>query len=200
MGLFSFLKFKRKDKETLPAFGLNEYVPSFWDDDYCQIEIVPKDNKDFILKQVFEIDDFSEASKSEFGFTSIFVRGEMPTTTLSKEIRFDYLENTLLNFNFEKAKRIYFDGRQVLDCEAVQIKAFGFSNFTIFFDIEKEFVKNIWLHEAPIVSVTQFELIKNVLYTLGEECGLVLINWNASKLYDLSDRNEIQDYLIANFK
>jgi len=198
MKLFSFLKSIRKDKENT-SVDTDEYIPSFWDDDYCQIEIVPKENKPFILKQASQIDDFSETTRTESGFTDIFVRGEMPTTTLSKKIRLDYLEKTLLSFKFEKAKHIYFDGRRILDCDNGDTKAFGFLGFTIFCDIDGEFVKNIWLHVELIASTAQLDLIKNALYTLGEECEVVLIDWNTSKLFDLANRTAVQKYLMQSF-
>jgi hypothetical protein len=200
MGLFSFLNFFKGDKNQKNEFYPNEYVPSFWEDDYCQIEIVPSENKDFIQKQSKHIDELASNSRSGSGFTETFCRGQMTFTTVSKEIRVDYFEKTLSDFKFQKAKHIRYDKSEILNCETGKTKAFGFSNFTIFFDTENEFVKNIWLDIGLIVSVTQFDLIQDTLYTLGEECEFILIDWNSLKLYDLADRNQIQDYLMRHFK
>jgi hypothetical protein len=87
-----------------------------------------------------------------------------------------------------------------LNCETGRTKAFGFSNFTIFFDTEDEFVKNIWIHIGLIVSAPQFDLIQDVLYTLGEECELLLIDWNSLELFDLADKTQIQKYLMGYWK
>ncbi len=131
-----------------------------------------------------------------YGFTDIFVRGKLPTQTISKELRADYLEATLLNFKFLKANYIRFDSRKILNCETGNTKAFGFSNFTIFFDVEGKFVKNIWIqHIGLMVSAPQFDVIQAALYILGEECELILINWNSSELFDLADRAQVQKYL-----
>ena len=200
MGLFSFLRRRMSNQLPVPGTDPNEYVPAFWDDDFCQIEIVPKENKEFIEQQIGQIDDFSAKSKVDGGFTDIFVRGKMPTPTISKELRADYLEKTLLSFQFLKAKRIRFDGREILDCETGDTRAFGFSNFTIFFDIQGEFVKNIWIDIHLIVSAPQFDTIQAALYTLGEECELVLIDWNSSELFDLAYKNQIEKYLTGYWK
>lgn len=200
MGLFSFLKYFKSHKASTISFDPNEYVPGFWEDDYCQIEIVPNENRVFILKQAEQIDELTTKSKTDYGFTETLGRDKMPTPTISKEIRIDYFEKTLIELQFQRAKYIRYNKSEILDCKKGKTKAFGFSNFTIFFDIEDEFVKNIWIDIGLIVSVTQFNLIQEVLYSLGEECELILIDWNSLKLFDLADKTQIQEYLMRMFK
>jgi hypothetical protein len=200
MRLLSFLKFLKINKAITPEFDLNEYVPSFWEDDYCQIEIVPAENTAFILAQAKQINDLAQETSTDYGFTEAFERDSMPTTTLSKEIRIDYLENTFSGFQLQKAKYIRYDKNKILNTETGTTKAFGFPNFTIFFDTKNEFVKNIWINIPAFVSVTEFDLIKEALYSLGEECGLVLIDWNTLELFDLADQKQIQKYLMARRK
>ena len=200
MGLFYFLKFFKSNKVSTTNFDSNEYVPAFWEDDYCQVEIVPFENKEFILKQARQIDELAGKSKNDYGFSEIFGRDEMLTATISKKIRIDYLENTLTSFQFQKAKHIRYDKGTILNCETGKTKAFGFSNFTIFFDTEDELVKNIWIDIGLIVSVKQFDLIESALHSLGQKCGLILIDWNSLKLFDLADKTQIQNYLMRMFK
>ncbi|MPR36153.1 hypothetical protein GBK04_23095 [Cytophagaceae bacterium SJW1-29] len=171
------------------------YLPSFWEDDYCQIEIASFENKEYILKTIRQISDLANNSRTDFGFTETFGRGQMPIKTYSKEIRTYYLDKLLTEFEFEKAKSINYDSHKILNCETGSIKAYGFSNFTIFFDTQDEFVKNIWLSISLIVSVRQYDLIQSALYCLGEECEMVLIDWNSLELFDLRDRTQIDKYL-----
>ena len=200
MGLFSFLKFRKSDNNKKILFDPGEYVPSFWEDDYCQIEIVPSENKTFIQKQCEQIDGLATKSRTNYGFTETFEKGTMSVTTASKEIRIDYFEKTLTDFKFQKARHIRYDKNEILNCETGKTRAFGFSNFTIFFDTEDELVKNIWVGIRLIVSAPQFDLIQDVLYTLREECELILIDWNSLELIDLADRNQIQKYLMGYWK
>jgi hypothetical protein len=141
MGLFSFLKFTKAEKPAIPGPDSNEYLPVLWEDDYCQIEIVPAENKAFIIKQANELEGLTESVKTDHGFTEAFERGAMPSQTLFKKIRAEYLEQTLSGLQFEKAKHIRYNKSEILHCEAGNTKAFGFSNFTIFFDTEETFVK-----------------------------------------------------------
>src|SRR5258706_5367263 len=148
----------------------------------------------FIQKQAEQIDELATKSRTDYGFTETFGKGPMPVTTVSKEIRFDYFEKTLTDFKFQKARHIRYDKNNILNCETGKTKAFGLSNFTIFFDTEDEFVKSIWIDIGLIVSAPQFGLILEALYTLGEECELVLIDWNSLELFDLADKTQIQKY------
>lgn len=200
MKLFDFFKTFRQEMTSKIKDTTDGYLPSFWEDDYCQIEVVPFENKEYILKTINQINDLADNSRTEFGFTETFGRGQMPVTTFSKEFRIDYFQQLLISFEFEKAKSIKYESHKILDCETDLIKAFGFTNFTMFFDTEEEFVKNIWLSINLIVSVKQYDLIKSVLYSLGEECEMILIDWNSLELFDLRDKNQIEKYLMDYWK
>jgi len=200
MKLLDFFKiFKRKTtaRRNLEADG---YLPLLWEDDYCQVVIVPLENTAYVLKSIAEIEPLSEASRTDFGFTEIFEHGEMPITTISKEIREEYLTWLLKGFGFERATHIDYNCDKIIDCTTGQTKAYGFSNFTLFFETEGEFVKHIWISISTLVSlaeisVEKFELIKSVLYSLGEECEMILVDWNRMELIDLRNRNKINNYL-----
>ncbi len=195
MGLFSFRNFFKPKKAITPGFAPDEYVPIFWEDDYCQIEMVPFQNKTFIQKQAEQINELAGKSKTQYGFMETFERGPMPFKTISKKIRVNYLEDTLTGFQFLKARYIRYNKNEILECEKENTKAFGFTNFTIFFDIENEFVKNIWISTGLISSVTQYDLIVAALCTLGKNCELILIDWNSLSFFDLADKVQVNKYL-----
>ncbi|WP_324673598.1 hypothetical protein [Hymenobacter sp. GOD-10R] len=197
MRILSFIKRLSKSKAVPVPVDPNGYLPSFWEDDYCQIEIVPWENKEFIEEQIRRTNNSTVKLRDEHGFTKIFERSSMPITSLSKEFRIDYWENALVGFGFIKAKYIRYDSGEIIDCKKSNTKAYGFTNFTIFFDIEDEFVKNIWLSIGVLDSAKQFETIKLALYCLGEEYEFILIDWNSLELIDLRNRVKIDKYLMA---
>lgn len=194
---FNVFKQRTASKKEIRA---DNYLPSFWEDDYCQIEIVPFENKEYTFKTIEQISDLANNSRTDFGFTETFGRGQMPVTTFSKEIRTDYLEKLLTSFEFEMAKSINYESHKTLNCETGSIKAYGFSSFTIFFDTSGDFVRNIWVSISLIVSVKQYNLIKSALYALGEECRMMLVDWNSLVAFDLRDRSQIDTYLMDYWK
>lgn len=195
MGLFDKIfgqttSIKIEDKNT----------PSFWEDDYCQIEIVPRKNIEHIEKSIKQIDEFTEKTRTEYGFTDIFMRAPLPFPTLNEELRIDLFETLLTDKGFEKAKRIRYNGDTTIECSPTNSNAFSLPCFIFFYDCKDEFVNNIWILNSLITSTDHFNKILEVLYELGEGCELVLVNWDSLELIDLTDRNQITNYLMRDWK
>ena len=104
MKLLDIFKIFRQRTTAKNEFKADSYLPSFWEDDYCQIEIAPVENKEYILKTIGQISDLANNSRTDFGFTETFGRGQMPVKTYSKEIRTDYLEKLLTGSNYRIVK------------------------------------------------------------------------------------------------
>jgi hypothetical protein len=121
----------------------------------------------------------------------------MEYTTQSKEIRADYLEYTLSGLGLPKAAHIRYEGRKIIDGASSKTKAFGFPYFVIFFDVANEYVKNIWIAISPGESIPSIDLIRSVLYTLGESHDFILIDWNTQELIDLRDLRQVHHYLMS---
>lgn len=200
MSILSFFRFLKQNKTQPLKVDPNEFIPTLWEDDYCQIEIVPSENISFIVKESAEINKLAQKSRSIFGFTETFERSPIKFPTLSKEIRAHYFEHTLSENKLPIIKHIKYQTSKIIDCSNSSTKAYGFFNFVIFFETESEFVKHIWLSTGLIVDMRQVDLLKNFLYNLGEENDFILINWNSLELVDLRNRNEIEEYLMKSFK
>lgn len=178
----------------------DENLPSFWEDDYCQIEIVSRKNIEHIEKSIKQIDEFTEKTRTEYGFTDIFMRDSLPFPTINEELRIDYLEKLLTEKGFVKAMKIRYDGYTITDCSKTTTNAFSLPCFNFFYDCNDKFINNIWISTSLITSNDHYNKILETLYEIGEGYELVLINWNSSELIDLTDRNQIKDYLMSYWK
>ncbi|ULT24946.1 hypothetical protein KUH03_39740 [Sphingobacterium sp. E70] len=104
MKILDFFRiFKRKIASKTKR---NTYLPLSWDDDYCQIEIVPAENRESIENRITEVKILADQSREGLGFTEIFEVGQMSITTFSKEILTEPLSQLLTNYKFEKAKAL----------------------------------------------------------------------------------------------
>ncbi|MFP9114899.1 hypothetical protein ACLI1A_13265 [Flavobacterium sp. RHBU_3] len=172
-----------------------EYIPFYIEDDYLQIELVPKQNTDFIKNQMDEIKTFSQNHFDGVGYTDIHVRENIHVETKSLELRTDYVTAVLERHGFKRAVKINYQGSIHPVTSSLP---FGFPNFTIFVDTcdDEELVKVIWLCVyGLIMHVWQREAITNALYDLGTSTDLVLADWNSLELYDLSDKKDIDRFL-----
>ena len=195
MGLFEKI-FRRKTNHKIE----DENLPSFWEDDYCQIEIVPRKNIENIEKSIKQIDEFTKKTRTEYGFTDIFMREGLPFPTINEELRTDYFEKLLTEKGCEKATKIRYDGYTIIDCSKTTSNAFVLPCFNFFYNCNDEFINNIWISTSLITSNDHFSKILEALYEIGESCELVLIDWNSSELIDLTDRNQIKKYLMSYWK
>lgn len=195
MRLFNKL-FKQK---TTPQIE-DENLPSFWDDDYCQIEIVSVKNIEHIEKSIQQIDEFTDETSTENGFTNIFVREVLPFPSTIEKIRTDYFESLLAEKGFEKAKKIRYNRAAIIECSNNTPNAYSLPCFNFFYECNNEFIKKIWITNYLITSNDDFDKIFEALYEFGQNCQMVLIDWNSLELIDLADRNQIKGYLMSFWK
>lgn len=182
-------KFNNNSKDS------DEYIPFYIEDDYLQIELVPKQNMAFIQKQMDEINAFRQKHFDGVGYTDIHVRENIQVETESLELRTDYVTAVLERHGFNRAKRINYRGYMY---PANNTIAYGFPDFTVFVSTceDEELVKVIWLSVyGLIIHVWEREAITNALYDLGTSTDLVLADWNSLELYDLYDKKDINRFL-----
>ena len=180
----------------------NDYkeLPILWEDDYCQIEIVPRRNIKNIISSTDIIENFTKKAGTDYGFTDIYMREALPFPTINEELRIDYFENFLTGKGFERAKQIRHNGSKIIDCSTISLDVFSLPCFNFFYDYENGFIKNIWISTSNITSEDYCSKILETLYEIGESNDLVLIDRNCSNLIDLTDRKQIKDYLVLYFR
>jgi hypothetical protein len=121
MKLSQLLNYFKSNKRTEP-----EYVPILWEDDYCQIELIPQENLTFSKQQINDTSSFAEEHRTELGYTNVFIRKENSTPTSSKEIRTDYLTHALISFQLPQLTRMRYEGGEVTSLRGRKTQAFGF--------------------------------------------------------------------------
>ncbi len=199
MGLFNLFRLFRSSPKQVFTPGKGEFIPVLWEDDYCQVEIIPIANKNFIQEQIRQIEKTIEQTATELGFTEPVERSSMPATTLSHELRVDALVYNLTEFDLQQAKYIEYETRELIDTSTAKTKAFGFSDCTIFFDTkDSELVNNIWLRRDTKIATEHIPPLTSTLYQLGESYELLLVDWNSLELIDLVDLRQIRRYLSTN--
>jgi hypothetical protein len=204
MSFLSFLNFFKRNINSKVVIQKNnidyENTLSFWEDNYCQIEILPLENIDFIKEQFLRINNFVDKHKSAFGFDAIFERNPNPISTLSKDISIDYLRISLISLGLPQAKYIKTDSNTLIDGQIGKMKAFGYNSFAIYFDFEDGFVKSIWISISLITSVKEFQIATSALNFLGIKLNLILVDWDDVNTIDLKDETQINDYLMRMWK
>ncbi|WPC42698.1 hypothetical protein [Clostridium sp. JS66] len=168
----------------------------FHEDDYCQIEILPKENYNYCLSQCGNIEDFANdhMDVNGLGYTDIYIRENnailLSTLTLTK----DYLKKCMENIfpKFDKVET----GYSSYCIEDKNTCAYGFNeNVIAFFDYdENDIVQNIWLI-LNIYEKNDIKSAEKLLHKLSETSDLLLVDWGWSEVYLLTDTESIGQYL-----
>lgn len=168
----------------------------FHEDDYCQIEILPKENYNYCIAQCSNIEDFANnhMDADGCGYTDIYIRNnnQIPLSTLN--LSKDYLKKCMENIlpKFDRVETGYSSYR----IEAKNTCAYGFNeNITVFFDYdENDIIQNIWL-TLDIYEKNDITNTEKLLHKLSETSELLLVDWGWSEAYLLTETEPIVQYL-----
>ena len=160
----------------------------YHEDDFCQIEIVPKENLSYLLKQADNIADFS----AENGYSDIYIRKENKVRLKSREIDKTELEKLLTELETEKHTEVITGYGSDYRVKSENTIGFGKEYSAVYFDFENDKVKNIWI--TNLFGLNQDKVV-DVLSKIGEKWNLVLMDWNSSELIDLSNKEMINKYI-----
>ena len=184
MGLFSF--FKNKPPET------TEYLR---EDDYCQVEVIPAANLDFVKKQAIEVNDFAAKHFTGVGFTAMYETENIPYPTSQLLVPIEDFEFILTKNTFSRIKKIYYESEGLINYAKGLTRAYGENNFSIWAEVKERVIMNIWVNSRGANSDDRMVEITTMLNTLGEKYQLILAAWNSCEVIDLREIEEITVYL-----
>ncbi|KSA11582.1 hypothetical protein [Maribacter dokdonensis] len=193
LALFAFLYFSKRNTEN-PKSELTkkEYRAEgtifYHEDDFCQIEIVPKENLSDLLKQADNINDFT----AENGYSDIYVREENKVSLKTKQIDKSELENLLAKLGTEKHTEITTGYGSDYRVKSENTIGYGKDYSAVYFDFDNELVNNIWITN---LSGLNNENVIKVFSEIGEKWNLVMMDWNRSELINLSNKKMIEKYI-----
>lgn len=163
----------------------------FHEDDYCQAELLPLTAKNFCLKQIGVINDFAEEHTGGAGFTDIYVSENSPHSLEELKIFPEKIAETL-DFlpEFDKVKSEYLEWIP----DSAPAFARGIDNDTAVFweKDENGIISAMWLG-IYVVSENR-DIWHRILIQLGK-LGLILADWCAGMCVDLTNPEEIENYL-----
>lgn len=157
------------------------------EDDYCQIQILPFENLEFIHSQMEEIFGFRNENFNENGVEKIYVRKNPNFPLISKKISCKDLESLILHSKFEKIKNVNIGYGNTY----INSKNFGFGTekCAILFECEENKVKTIWLKFYWIATDNEKENLTKLLIEFGEIWNLILVDWNQCVVVELTEEN-----------
>ena len=168
-------------------------VLHMWEDDYLMIELLPKDNFEFIIKESNRIHEFGKEHFDDYGFTNITEFGEIPTKTIDKKIDFKSVADIFEKNGMERIKEVVHQNIGYLSGEKVPF-GFGSNNFALLLEEDNGRLKYIWTTGRIDNEVLEREF-KNGLSEFVLTYDFMAIDWYKSKSYDLHSENGIEEFI-----
>ena len=164
-----------------------------WKDDHLMIELLPKDNLEFILKESKRIDEFGKAHFDGNGFTAITEIGEAPIKTINKQIDFNSAAKIFEENGMAKIEKVVYQNAGLLTDEEVPF-GFGSNKFALLLDNENDILKYIWT-TGRIEDDELKKQFANGLSDFAKKYDFIAVDWFKSEFYDLHNENGISEFI-----
>ncbi|MEO1031621.1 MAG: hypothetical protein AAFX55_09465 [Bacteroidota bacterium] len=163
----------------------------FHEDAYKQVELIPEENFDELIKQARNVQDFVKQHFDQGGYTDIMIRKENGFKLIQRRIKLEELDSILSDLPIKKYTEVS-TGIKPEEMKSPNTFGYGENYNGIFFDFESDFVKGIWIAGTPEV---HNEKLVQALNTIGTKWNLLLMDWNSLELIDLKNKEQIEKYL-----
>lgn len=184
-----WLAFRKKNPTK---YSLVNYGSIFYhEDDYRQVEIVPFENFNELIKQADNIQDFAEKNFDGVGYTDIMVREDNGLKLKDRGIPVTELEKVLLNLSLPKKTSVT-TGIRAGEMVSKNTWGYGENCDGLFFQFESDIVSSIWI--VGTIPTDKNKVI-DTLHVLGRKWNLLLMDWNSCELVDLKNKEQVIKYL-----
>ena len=171
----------------------------FYEDDFCQIEILPIENLAFCLEQANCIRELSEAHKVGFGYSGMYMRKDAPISLHSKNISAAILQNSL-GAAIPEFKEVFYADCEQPRAKCDYTKAFGQTeNVVLFYDHKDDIVKNVWL-TLDIKMDSDIAVAKDIFVVLSKTGDFLIADWEWEYVESVNNSTDIRSYLEKRLK
>lgn len=168
---------------------------SIHEDDYCQIQLLPFENIEFILNEIEVIIGFKKENFNINGCDKIFVRNSPNFPLISKNIKFSELQKVIEQNDFEKITNVNIGYGNNFTKSLTN--GYGTNNCAVLIDCNNKIVENIWFIYYWNSTEIEKEKLNNLLVEINQICNQILIDWNQCIIVELTKDN-INKYLSDN--
>tara|TARA_R110001592_G_scaffold332332_1_gene615656 strand:+ start:894 stop:1472 length:579 start_codon:yes stop_codon:yes gene_type:complete len=168
-------------------------VLHMWEDDYLMIELLPKENLEFIKNETKRIDEFGKEHSDETGFTDITVIGEKPIKTFDKQIQISHVNQIFSKTDLQRIEKVVMQGGGLLEGDKAPL-GYGSKKFAIIIEGKTDVLENIWITGRTDTDEER-QSLKQGLKEFGKQFDFIGVDWFKSDYYDLNDEKKIEEYI-----
>ena len=164
-----------------------------WEDDYLMIELLPKENLEFIINETQRIEKFAQEHFDGKGFTDITEIGEKPIKTIEKQIPTSLVVQIFNKADLHRIEKVVMQGVGLLEGEKAPL-AYGSNKFAIIIEGNTGVLENIWITGSTQTDEEKQKL-KQGLKEFGKQFEFIGVDWYKSEYYDLYNEKQIDEFI-----
>jgi len=168
-------------------------VLHMWEDDYLMLELLPKENLEFIKNETKRINAFGQEHFDGSGFTGITIIGEKPIKTKDRQIRKSQVEQIFSKTDLYKIEKVVMQGVGLLEGDKAPL-GYGSNRFAVIIEAKSGILENIWITGSTETDQERQNL-KQGLKEFGKQFDFIGVDWFKSAYYDLNDEKQIEEYV-----
>ena len=164
----------------------------YHEDDYCMIELTPKENIQALKEESDTINAKAEKNFDGNGYKDIHVIKDDRVKLDIRKINPTDLEKIIDKTGLKKAALVTTGYGQTYREESKNTFGFGKDYSVIYYSVKDNVVDRIWFTNP---SSLDKQKTVSCLSEIGKKWDLVLMDWFQTRIVDLSDKNGIDKYL-----
>ncbi|GAA4301204.1 hypothetical protein [Aestuariibaculum suncheonense] len=168
-------------------------VLHLWEDDYLMIELLPKENLEFVKNENKRIDEFGQEHFEVNGFTDITIIREKPFKTFDRQIPTSQVVQIFSETDLHRIEKVVMQGVGLLEGDKAPL-GYGSNKFAVIIEDKSGVLENIWITGSTETDQERQNL-KQGLQEIGKQFEFIGIDWFKSEYYDLNDEKKIEDYI-----
>jgi len=171
----------------------------FFEDCYCQIEILPQENYDYCMEQAKISQAFDEAHFQGLGYSDVLARQPAPHSICMLKLS-EHALNTCLQSAQMIKQEVYTEYDNFSEpCEDMFAYASDSNNIILFFEKEDDIISTIWL-SLDVKSAEDFHMAKTMLSAISSLGGLIIADWGWRFIELIRNEYKIAEYLNKRLK
>ena len=164
----------------------------FHEDDYCMIELTPKESIQALRQESDIINAKAEKNFDGNGYKDLHIIKKDPVKLGARKINPNDLEQIINKTGLNKAAKVITGYGQEYREVCKNTFGFGKGYSVIYFSVKDGSVDRVWFTNPSILDKDK---LISCLSEIGQKWDLVLMDWFQTRIVNIADKKDIDKYL-----
>ncbi len=167
-------------------------VLHLWDEDYLMIELVPKENLEFIKKEIIRTLIAGENNIQPSGFKEATVIGSRPVQTADRNLLKEEVGKCFEQSGFARIDQYIMEKVGLMKGDKIPL-GFGTATLGVILEGSTNVLNDIWIAGRTDGKQDENRLIQGLL-AFGKQYNFIGVNWFRGEYFNLANLAEVENF------